>query len=195
VVTVERQLCDCDEFLSEIKERLLQLQQLIKKEHDKKHRDIAFAVGDWVWLRLSHRPAASVRPIGASKLGAKYFGPYQILEKIGFVSYRLQLLPDAKIHNVLHAVFLKKFGGQPPMVTPPLPLVVHGHVVPTLECVVCARSTAMPWELLVQWQGRTTAEATWEEMQQFKEVHPDFELGDELFRHGGGSVIDSFFHR
>jgi hypothetical protein len=35
VVAVERQLCDCDEFLTKIKERLLQSQQLMKRSHDK----------------------------------------------------------------------------------------------------------------------------------------------------------------
>jgi hypothetical protein len=32
-------------------------------------------------------------------------------------------------------------------------------------------------------------------MQQFKEAYPAFELEDELFRHGGGSVMDSFHHQ
>jgi hypothetical protein len=46
VVAVERQLRDHDKFLTEIKERLLQSQQLMKRVHDKKHRDVDFAVGD-----------------------------------------------------------------------------------------------------------------------------------------------------
>jgi hypothetical protein len=81
------------------------------------------------------------------------------------------------------------------VVTPPLPPIVHGRVVPTLERMVHARPTATSWELLVQWQGRTVVEATWEEMQPFKEAYPDFELENELFHHGGGSVMNSFFHR
>jgi hypothetical protein len=47
----------------------------------------------------------------------------------------------------------------------------------------------------VQWQGQTAAEATWEPLEQFKEVYPEFQLEDELFRQGGGSVMDFFFHR
>jgi hypothetical protein len=61
--------------------------------------------------------------------------------------------------------------------------------------VVRAQPTAMSWELLVQRQGQTTDEATWEEMAQIKEAYLDFELEDELFRQGEGSVMNSFFHR
>jgi hypothetical protein len=58
--------------------------------------------------------------MGAAKLSAKYFRPYQILDKVGLASYCLQLSAHAKIHNVFHVVFLKKFEGMPPLATPPL---------------------------------------------------------------------------
>jgi hypothetical protein len=118
VVAVDRQLQDRDEFLIEIKNRLLQSQALMKQVHDQRRSDMEFAVGNWVWLHLNQRAATSVRGAGPSKLSAKFFGPYQVTTKIGSVSYRLQLPPNAKIHNVFHVVFLKKFEGSPPMHTP-----------------------------------------------------------------------------
>jgi hypothetical protein len=87
VVTVERQLHDRDEFLAEINEHMLQLQVLMKRVHDKKRSDMEFAVDDWVWLHLNQWAAMSVRTTGPSKLGAKFFGPYQVSMKIGSVSY------------------------------------------------------------------------------------------------------------
>jgi hypothetical protein len=150
VVVVERQLRDRDEFMFVIKE-LVQSQQVMKRAHDKQHHDVEYVVGDWVWLRLSHQPTTSVRQAGAARLSAKYFRPYQILDKIGPVSYRLQLSTHAKIHNVFHVVFLKKFEGTPLAATPPLPSIVHGHVVMVLDPVVRVRLTATSWELLVQW--------------------------------------------
>jgi hypothetical protein len=53
VVTMDRQLRDRDEFLTEIKDRLLQSQGLMKQAHDQRRSDMEFAVGDWVWLRLN----------------------------------------------------------------------------------------------------------------------------------------------
>jgi hypothetical protein len=36
-------------------------------------------------------------------------------------------------------------------------------------------------------------EATWEELEQFKEDYPTFQLEDNMFRSAGGSVVDAFF--
>jgi hypothetical protein len=37
-----------DEILAEVCQRLLQAQQLSKKYYDANHRDVEFAIGDWV---------------------------------------------------------------------------------------------------------------------------------------------------
>jgi hypothetical protein len=122
-----------------------------------------------VWLRLNHRAASSVRPDDQYKLSPKYFGPYEVIERIGKVSYRLQVPPQTRIHNVFHVVFLKKFEGVPPDSTPPLPAIVRGRAIAVPDLVVRARPTASSWDILVQWQGRSTAEATWELLEMFKD--------------------------
>jgi hypothetical protein len=60
VAAVDHQLQERDLFLSEIRDRLLHAQQLMKRNFDGQHRDIEFQVGDWVWLRLHHRAATSI---------------------------------------------------------------------------------------------------------------------------------------
>lgn len=120
VVAVERQMQDRDIFLSEIRERLLQAQDHMKHAYDAHHRLLEFEVGDWVWLRLNQRAAATLRDAAPSKLAPKYFGPYEVLARIGSVSYRLRLPPKARLHDVFHVVFLKKFEGPPPVSIAPL---------------------------------------------------------------------------
>jgi hypothetical protein len=44
-----------DEILVEVRQRLLQAQQMSKKYYDAHHHEAEFVVGDWVWLRLLHR--------------------------------------------------------------------------------------------------------------------------------------------
>jgi hypothetical protein len=136
VVAVDRQLRDRDIFLAESKDRLLQAQTMMKATYDKHLRDMEFVVGDWVWLRLNHRSATTIREGRYSKLGPKYFGPYQILERIGSISYRLRLLARARIHDVFHIAFLKKYEGTPPNVVQPLPPIVRGRAVEQPKKVV-----------------------------------------------------------
>jgi hypothetical protein len=47
----------------------------------------------------------------------------------------------------------------------------------------------------MQLQGKTAIEATWEPLEHFKEAYSEFKFEDELFCQGGGSVMDSFFHK
>jgi hypothetical protein len=69
VPTVQVQLQACDEFLLEVKEGLEQAQQQYKFFYDCKHQKVSFEVGQWVWLRLLHRPLTSLDVHGRSKLG------------------------------------------------------------------------------------------------------------------------------
>ena len=80
-----------DEILDEVRQHLLQAQQLSKKYYDANHQEVEFAVGDWVWLRLLHRSTQSLDPSVRRKLGPHYVGSFQVLERISSFAYRLQL--------------------------------------------------------------------------------------------------------
>ncbi|KAJ1259397.1 hypothetical protein BS78_10G151700 [Paspalum vaginatum] len=183
VAAVDRQLWDRDVFLAEIRERLLLAQNTMKLQSDKQRRDLSFAISDWVWLRLHHRQATAITAAGPSKLGPRFYGPYQITERIGEVAYRLKL-PDKA-----------KFTGTPPSSVVPLLPVHHGHVLPQPQKVLRARLNRGAWEVLVQWQGRPASEATWGQLELFTETYPELQLADELFVGEGGSVIDAFVGR
>jgi hypothetical protein len=95
VAAVDAQLCDGDEFLQQIRERLLLSQDVMKAQHNKKRCVLEFAVGEWAWLRLHHRPAAGITPSHLSKLSPCFYGPYKVVEMTGDVAYRLQ--PPQKV--------------------------------------------------------------------------------------------------
>jgi hypothetical protein len=69
----------------------------MKQYKDKTCWEVNFQVGDWVWLRLEQHTAVRVIAAAPSKLGPEFFGPYQIVQCIGEVSYKLQLPSHARI--------------------------------------------------------------------------------------------------
>ncbi|CAN4106247.1 unnamed protein product [Withania somnifera] len=72
-----------------------------KSYADHRHRALEFGVGDKVFLRVSLM--RGVMRFGRCwKLGPGYIGPYEILERVGDVAYRLALPP---MLSVVHPIF------------------------------------------------------------------------------------------
>lgn len=65
-----------DEVLTEVRQRLVQAQQLSKKYYDASHRELELQVGDWVWLRLLNRTTQSLDPHAKGKLEPRYAVPF-----------------------------------------------------------------------------------------------------------------------
>jgi len=169
----------------QMRDRLEQAQQYSKVQYDRKHRELSFEVGQWVWLRLLHRPVASLGVQGRGKLGPRYFGPYKVLERIGDVAYRLDLPRGARLHDVFHVGLLKPFRGTPPDAPPPRPPIQNGRACPSPAKVLRGRLARGRYELLVQWQNQDAASASWVALENFRRSYLDFQLEDELLLQGG----------
>jgi hypothetical protein len=186
---VDNMLCDRDAFLQDVRERLLQAQAYAKRHYDGHHRALEFAVGDWVLLRLLHRPAQTLVPGKRDKLSPCYAGPYQVIERIGGVAYQLQLPDGARIHDVFHIGILKPFRGTPLATLPALPPLRHGRLLLQPERAIKAQLRRGTWWVLIKWTGLDESEATWEPVEAFKIRFPDFQLEDELFVREGRDVM------
>ena len=74
------------------------------------HRE--FSVGDHVYLRV--RPRKSSLKLGiCSKLSPIYCGPFEVLERIGPIAYRLAFPASTRAHNVFHVSLPKKYVHDP----------------------------------------------------------------------------------
>ena len=76
---------------------------------------------EWVYLRLPPYRQLSLRPQGFNKLSPRFFGPFQILQKLGPVAYKLALSSDFLLHLVFHVSCLKKKLGAQITPIPTLP--------------------------------------------------------------------------
>jgi hypothetical protein len=65
-------------------------------------------VGDHVFLKVKTNKS-SLKLGSCAKLAARFCGSFEILERIGPVSYMLALPASMTIHNVFHLSFIKKY--------------------------------------------------------------------------------------
>ena len=110
---------DALEKVKIIRERLLMAQSRQKAYADHRRRELEFSVGDQVFLRVS--PMKGVMRFGKKgKLSPRYVGPYEILERIGKVAYRLALPSElGGVHPVFHVSMLRKYLPDPSHVIQP----------------------------------------------------------------------------
>ncbi|XP_068649600.1 uncharacterized protein [Aristolochia californica] len=120
-----------------------------KQIYDKGHWDLSYAPGDYVWLRLQPYHQLSLASAKCHKLSPKFYGPFQIVDRVGSVAYKQQLPSDAKIHNVFHVSLLKPFKGDSPLLHTPLTPLEDGRMQPTPAFVLQARHVHNSWGILV----------------------------------------------
>ena len=96
-----------------IRARLKAAQDRQKRYTDKRRKDLEFEVEDRVFLKLS--PWKGVVRFGKrGKLSPRYIGPFEIVDRISPVAYRLDLPEElAQVHNFFHISMLRKYISDP----------------------------------------------------------------------------------
>jgi hypothetical protein len=70
-----------------------------------------------------------------------------------------------------------------------LPTIRHGRACLEPAAVIKSRLARGRHEVLVQWKGLSTPDASWVDLDVFRRLYPAFQLKDELVIEGGRDVI------
>jgi hypothetical protein len=157
-------------------------------------------VGEHVLLKLQPYAQSSMVNRHFPKLAFKYFGPYEVPEKLGSVAYKLRLLDGSVVHHVFHVSQLKAYT---PDYSP-----VHSTLldIPALDVLEVAPEKIIDHRLVkkgnvaitqvpVQWSGLPESESTWEDYNVLKVKFPlaaawgqaGSSVGGTVTTHPGGS--------
>ena len=91
-----------------LKQNLVAAQERMKINVDRQRTERDFTVGEWVYLRLHPYKQKSLRQSKMGKFSPRYYGPFQILKKVGRVSYKLDLPSYSRLHPTFHVSYLKE---------------------------------------------------------------------------------------
>ncbi|KAJ9550331.1 hypothetical protein OSB04_014376 [Centaurea solstitialis] len=181
VETVKLELKDRDEALKQLRVHLLRAQSRMKNQADKKRREVEFHIGDLVYVKLRPYRQLSLASRINQKLSARYFGPFEILDRIGSVAYRLKLPATSK--GVMGEADLPA----------ELDLEVADQMFP--ESIRAIRTidrhgdAVEQW--LIKWRARPLEEATWEDALVIQTQFPDVGLEDKTIFEGAPTVTEA----
>ena len=162
----------------------------MKLKADEHRREVEFAVGDMVFLKIRPYRQKSLARRANEKLAARFYGPFEVEARVGPVAYRLKLPAGSKIHNTFHVSQIKKVVGEIKEFNPlPTHLSSEGVLEAEPEEVWDTRvnqGTGQE-EVLVKWRGLPAFDCTWEWKSTILKQFPYFDLEDKVNLEGKGN--------
>ncbi|GJW80080.1 putative reverse transcriptase domain-containing protein [Tanacetum coccineum] len=166
------------EKIVQIKERLKTARSRQKSYADKRRKPLEFQVGDRVLLKVS--PWKGVVRFGKKgKLAPRYVGPFEIVECVGPVAYRLKLPQELScVHDTFHVSNLKKCLAEPDVQVPLDEIEIDENLRFVEEPIEIVERDVKKLKrrriplVKVRWNSRQGAEYTWEHEDQFRMKYP-----------------------
>ncbi|KAL0546479.1 hypothetical protein IC582_016389 [Cucumis melo] len=168
-----------NEAIQKIRSRMHTAQSRQKSYADVRRKDLEFEVGDKVFLKVA--PMRGVlRFERRGKLSPRFVGPFEILERIGPVAYRLALSPSlSTVHDVFHVSMLRKYVPDPSHVVDYEPLEIDenlSYIEQPVEVLAREVKTLRNKEIplvKVLWRNHRVEEATWEREDDMRSRYPE----------------------
>eukprot|EP00253_Pinus_taeda_P015608 PITA_15608 len=179
-------LKEMEDIVKRVRTNLKAAQDRQKNFADRKRRFKEYQVGDHVYIRIQARKI-TLQWSSCAKLAPRYFGPFQVLARVGPVAYQLALPSHIRIDNVFHVSMLKKYIYDPKHVIKWKDIRVEpeGEVRVESLSILDRREVQLRKRVItqikVQWQHYGPEEATWEDEELFQKAYPGL-FGDTRHR-------------
>ncbi|XP_052185292.1 uncharacterized protein LOC127796932 [Diospyros lotus] len=162
-----------------MQERIKEAQNRQKSYADTRRRKLEFQVGDKVYLKISPLRMVTRSNKKKEKLNPRYTGPYDIVERIGPVAYRLTLpLALSNIHDVFHVSQLRKHEPDSSQIMPAEAIEIQENLSYVEKPVSILdrrdqvlRNKSIPL-VQVLWRNPISEEITWEQEEDMKLNYP-----------------------
>ena len=149
--------------LSLARKCLIAAQQRQKALADKRRVDQVYKVGDKVllstkYLNLKHREPSR-------KLLPKWIGPFEVVQVVGPVAYKLKMNPGWRVHPVFHVSLLEPYREDGRVQPPPPPIEMEGALEYEVESILEHRFRGIknPKAFYkVAWKGYGIEHNSWE---------------------------------
>ena len=166
------------EEVKRIREKMKIAQDRQKSYYDRRRKPLEFQEGEHVFLRVT--PTTGVgRALKSRKLTPKFIGPFQILERIGTVAYRIALPPNlSNLHSVFHVSQLRKYLSDPSHVIESDQIQIRDNLTyDVLPLRIDDRRTKQLRGkdihlVKVVWNSRNGDDATWELEDKMRDSYP-----------------------
>jgi Reverse transcriptase (RNA-dependent DNA polymerase)/RNase H-like domain found in reverse transcriptase/Integrase zinc binding domain/Chromo (CHRromatin Organisation MOdifier) domain len=129
---------------------------------NKSRKDISFAIGSQV--SISTKNFTFKNPVSCKKMTPRFMGPFEVLEQLNPVTYRLKLPDSMKIHDVFHVSLLKPYRWDGDKQPPPPQELDDGSLQFEVEQILAHKEdkTGKPTKYLLKWKGYDSHENLWE---------------------------------
>ncbi|GJR20466.1 putative reverse transcriptase domain-containing protein [Tanacetum coccineum] len=166
------------EKISQIKDRLKAACDRQKSYADKRRKPLEFSVGDYVLLKVSSWKGV-VRFGKKGKLAPRFVRPFEIIEKLGPVAFRLDLPEELDgVHDTFHVLNLKKCLADPTLQVPLDEIRIDDKLnfvealMEILEREFKKLKRSRIAIVKVRWNSKRGPEFTWEREDQMKLKYP-----------------------
>jgi hypothetical protein len=168
-IDVDSKMPAAQDFVETMTENLNRAKMCMRQAQDrdahyanKSRKDVSFAIGSQV--RLSTKNFTFKNPVSCKKMTPRYMGPFEVLEQLNPVTYRLKLPDSMKIHDVFHVSLLKPYRWDGDRQPPAPQELDDGSLQFEVEQILAHKENkyGKPTLYLLKWKGYDSYENLWE---------------------------------